>query len=172
MSSIEFNQMLLGNKDFLKPFAITLTHDQDKALDLIQETMYRALVNKEKYQIGTNIKAWLYTIMRNIFINEYRRKAKQNVIFDKSDNDFLINSTTHVVANDAIAQMGEKEIWMAIESLPDIFKKPFLMYFHGFKYQDIATDMKEPLGTIKSRIHFARKLLKQILNNRASFGLN
>ncbi len=172
MGNIEFNQMLLSNTEFLKPFAVNLTHDHEKAKDLLQETMFRALVNKEKYQLGTNIKAWLYTIMRNIFINDYRRKSKQNVIFDKSANDFLIDSSTNIVHNDAVAQLNEKEIWGAITQLPDIFKKPFLMYYHGFKYQDIANETNEPLGTIKSRIHFARKLLKQYLNKRENFGLN
>src|SRR5512135_926427 len=84
MSALEFDKMLLENADFLRPFAITLTRDHETANDLLQETMYRALANKEKYNIGTNIKAWLYTIMRNIFINNYRRKAKQNTIFDKT----------------------------------------------------------------------------------------
>lgn len=80
MSTLEFNQMLLNNTEFLKPFAITLTRDTEAAKDLVQETMYRALANKDKYNVGTNIKAWLYTIMRNIFINNYRRKAKQSTI--------------------------------------------------------------------------------------------
>jgi RNA polymerase sigma factor (sigma-70 family) len=172
MGTIDFTQMLLKNTEFLKPFAVTLTHDQEKAKDLLQETMFRALVNKEKYQIGTNIKAWLYTIMRNIFINDYRRKAKQNVIFDNTPNEFFINSAINIVNNDAITQINEKEIWFAISKLPEIFKRPFLLYFDGYKYQDIADQMNEPLGTIKSRIHFARKLLKQFIEKRETFGLN
>ncbi len=172
MGNIDFTQMLLTNTEFLKPFAVTLTHDQEKAKDLLQETMFRALVNKEKYQIGTNIKAWLYTIMRNIFINDYRRKSKQNVIFDNTPNEFFINSAKNIVSNDAITQLNEKEIWLAISKLPEIFKRPFLLYFDGYKYQDIADQMNEPLGTIKSRIHFARKLLKQFIEKRESFGLN
>lgn len=91
MTPVEFNQMLLNNTDFLKPFAITLTRDNETAKDLMQETMFRALANKDKYNVGTNIKAWLYTIMRNIFINNYRRKAKQNTIFDNTPNDFLLD---------------------------------------------------------------------------------
>ena len=86
MSTLEFNQLLVNNAEFLKPFAITLTRDNEAAQDLFQETLYRALANKEKYNVGTNIKAWLYTIMRNIFINNYRRKAKQNTIFGSIPN--------------------------------------------------------------------------------------
>ena len=80
MATREFNQMLLENTDFLKPFAVTLTKDQEAAKDLLQETMYRALANQEKYSVGTNIKAWLYTIMRNIFINNYRKNVKTRTI--------------------------------------------------------------------------------------------
>ena len=90
-SIISFNKMLLSNAEFLRPFAITLTRDSESAKDLFQETVYRALANREKYNVGTNIKAWLYTIMRNIFINNYRRKSKQNTVFDSTPNDFLLD---------------------------------------------------------------------------------
>jgi RNA polymerase sigma factor (sigma-70 family) len=160
MSSVEFNQMLLAHADALKPFAITLTRDNESANDLYQETLFRALANKDKYHVGTNIKAWLYTIMRNIFINSYRRKAKQNTIFDNTPNDFLLDNRRSSTTNDAISNIPLKEVNHAIHELPDIFRKPFLLYFDGFKYQEIAAMLHEPLGTIKSRIHFARKLLK------------
>jgi RNA polymerase sigma factor (sigma-70 family) len=163
MSTIEFNQMLLNNTDFLKPFAITLTKDNDVAKDLLQETVYRALANKEKYNAGTNIKAWLYTIMRNIFINDYRKKSRQNVIFDKTPNEFLINYNQVTIANDAEANLKIKDIMAAVHKLPDIFRNPFNLYFEGYKYHEIADVLHEPLGTIKSRIHFARKLLKEQL---------
>jgi RNA polymerase sigma-70 factor (ECF subfamily) len=161
MSTVEFNQMLVSNTDFLKPFAFTLTRDNETAKDLLQETMYRALSNKDKYNVGTNIKAWLYTIMRNIFINNYRRKVKQNTIFDSTPNDFLINYQQATVANEAETSLKMKEIQLAIFNLPEIFKNPFLLYFEGYKYHEIAHILNEPLGTIKSRIHFARKLLKE-----------
>ena len=160
MSTVEFNQMLVNNAEFLKPFAITLTRDSEAAKDLLQETLFRALSNKDKYSVGTNIKAWLYTIMRNIFINNYRRKVKQNTIFDSTPNDFLINQTQSVVANNAESNLRLKDIQEAIHNLPQIFRNPFLLYFDGFKYHEIADMLGEPLGTIKSRIHFARKLLK------------
>jgi len=160
MSTIEFNQMLVNNAEFLKPFAVTLTRDQEAAKDLFQETLFRALANKDKYNVGTNIKAWLYTIMRNIFINNYRRKAKQNTIFDSTPNDFLLNQNQATIANAAESSLRLKDIQQAIHNLPEIFRNPFLLYFDGFKYHEIAEMLDEPLGTIKSRIHFARKLLK------------
>jgi len=160
MSSIEFNQLLVNNAEFLKPFAITLTRDSEAAQDLYQETLYRALANKDKYNVGTNIKAWLYTIMRNIFINNYRRKAKQNTVFDSTPNEFLLNQGQAVITNTAESVLKLKDIQKAIHHLPEIFRNPFLLYFDGYKYHEIAAMLSEPLGTIKSRIHFARKLLK------------
>src|SRR3982751_5809941 len=164
MSSLEFNQLLVNNAEFLKPFAITLTRDNDAAQDLFQETLYRALANKEKYNVGTNIKAWLYTIMRNIFINNYRRKAKQNTIFDSTPNEFLLNYNQVTATNAAEGALRMKDIQFAINRLPEIFRNPFMLYFEGYKYHEIAGMLTEPLGTIKSRIHFARKLLKEQLS--------
>jgi RNA polymerase sigma factor (sigma-70 family) len=160
MSTLEFNQLLVNNAEFLKPFAITLTRDTEAAKDLFQETLYRALANRDKYNVGTNIKAWLYTIMRNIFINNYRRKVKKNTIFDATPNDFLLNLNQSAVTNTAESNVRIKDIQFAIHNLPEIFRNPFLLYFDGFKYHEIAEMLGEPLGTIKSRIHFARKLLK------------
>jgi RNA polymerase sigma-70 factor (ECF subfamily) len=161
MSSAEFNQLLLNNAGSLKPFAVTLTHDQEVAKDLFQETLYRALANKNKYNTGTNVKAWLFTIMRNIFINDYRRRVRQKIIFDNSMNDSLIDSGKTVVDNRAEESLHLKEINQAIYHLPQIFKIPFLLYFEGYRYHEIAYSLNEPLGTVKSRIHFARKLLKE-----------
>ena len=164
MSTVEFNQSLISNTEYLKPFAMTLTRDMEAAKDLIQETLYRALANREKYNAGTNIKAWMYTIMRNIFINNYRRSARQNTIFDKTPNDYLLDYNQFSTANAAEATLSLKEIKEAVYELPEIFKNPFELYFEGYKYHEIADILAEPLGTIKSRIHFARKLLKQQLS--------
>jgi RNA polymerase sigma factor (sigma-70 family) len=144
--------MLVLNAEFLRPFAVTLTRDHETAKDLFQETLFRALANKEKYNVGTNIKAWLYTIMRNVFINNYRKKARQNTVLDHTPNDFLLDYNQTTTNNNAEITLQVKEIQSSIHALPDIFD--------GFKYHEIAGMLEEPLGTIKSRIHFARKLLK------------
>ena len=161
MSNAEFTLLLTENADFLKPFAINLTKDHEVAKDLFQETLYRALSNKDKYNVGTNIKAWLYTIMRNIFINDYRKKAKQSVVLDNSPNDFLIDQTRTKVLNDGVTNLNLREVKQFIYDLPELFRTPFNLYFEGYKYNEIAEELNEPLGTIKSRIHFARKILKQ-----------
>lgn len=160
MPKVDFTKLLMANADFLRPFAINLTRDNEMAKDLFQETMFRALDNQEKYNVGTNIKAWLYTIMRNVFINDYRKKTRQNTVLDSTPNDFLLDYNQTCASNDAEGNIELKEINAAIAQLPDIFRKPFTLYFEGFKYHEIAYMLQEPLGTIKSRIHFARKLLK------------
>jgi len=164
MSTVEFDQLLIRNTNYLKPFAMTLTRDTESAKDLLQETLYRALANKEKYNPGTNIKAWMYTIMRNIFINNYRRSVKQNTIFDNTPNDHLLDHNQFTTINAAETNLSLKDLQAAVHHLPEIFRNPFQLYFEGYKYHEIADILAEPLGTIKSRIHFARKLLKQQLN--------
>lgn len=163
MSNIEFNQLLVMNADFLKPVAITLARDPQVAADLYQETVYKALANRDKYNTGTNIRAWLYTIMRNVFINNYRRKVKQRTIFDNASSEGIVRTISASPMNAAEGRMELKVINEAIRKLPKIFRDPFMLYFDGYKYHDIAEMLKEPLGTIKSRIHFARKLLKSQL---------
>lgn len=161
MSNAEFSLLLTDNAEFLRPFAINLTKDHESAKDLYQDTLYRAFSNKDKYHVGTNIKAWLYTIMRNIFINDYRRKAKQSTVFDSTPNDYIIDQTSNKVLNDGITNLNLKEVKQMIYELPELFRTPFNLYYEGYKYNEIADALGEPLGTIKSRIHFARKILKQ-----------
>jgi RNA polymerase sigma factor (sigma-70 family) len=158
MSTVEFNQLLIGNTDKLKPYAITLTRDGEAAKDLLHDTLYRALANRDKYNEGTNIQAWLSTIMRNTFINNYRRKAREKKIFAPDSRTALYyEPATNSLAE---SRLGNKEIQAAILTLPDIFRIPFCLYFEGYQYQEIADMMNIALGTIKSRIHLARKFLK------------
>jgi RNA polymerase sigma-70 factor (ECF subfamily) len=153
-----FKQELVDHSEFLKPFAITLTRDQEEAKDLFQETLYRALANVDKYNGGTNVKAWLYTIMRNIFINNYRRKARHRTIHFTAAED--LGNAQPVSTDHPENRIEVKNIFRLVHRLPEIFRYPFLLYFDGYRYHEISEIMKEPLGTIKSRIHFARKFLK------------
>jgi RNA polymerase sigma factor (sigma-70 family) len=156
MSIQEFNALVVNNAEDLRPFAITLTRDSEVAQDLCQETVYKALVHREKYQPGTNIKAWLSTIMRNIFINDYRRKERKKVVTES-----ITYTTRQATYEGADRNLRMQEINAALYGLPSIFKNACLLYLQGYKYNEIAAALNEPLGTIKSRIHFARKLLKQ-----------
>lgn len=161
MGDAEFSQLLVNHSDFLKPYAISLTRDQETAKDLLQETMYRALANKSKYSVGSNVKAWLFTILRNTFINDYRRAARRRQVMQDQAGDNLPDHGRSVYTADSNTHM--KEMWNAVKKLPHIFRNPFILYFEGYKYEEIAVLLNEPVGTIKSRMHFARKLLKSQL---------
>jgi RNA polymerase sigma factor (sigma-70 family) len=163
MSTSEFNHLVLQNADILRPFALSLTRDSEQAKDLYQETLCKAFSNRDKYSIGTNIKAWLYTIMRNIFINDYRRRSKRRTVSTDFQETGSSNISQAYSYNNAASNIVFKDIRKKINILPDIFKHPFNLYYEGYKYHEIANAMNEPLGTIKSRIHFARKLLKEQL---------
>lgn len=161
MSTIEFTDQLDKLNAPLHSFAYNLTKNTEDAEDLYQETAFRAITNKEKFRAGTNFKAWLFTIMKNIFINNYRKKVKRNTVIDSTDNLFYINSGSVQIANDAETNIMMEELEGMIESLDVNIKKPFMMHYVGYKYQEIADELDLPLGTVKSRIFFARKELKE-----------
>lgn len=161
MSQIEFYSRFDQLTVLLQAFAYNLTKNQEDAKDLFQETAYRALTNRDKFSPGTNFKAWSFTIMKNIFINNYRKKVKANTIMDSTDNMYYINSGSTSISNGAESSILMDELTAMIESLDDSIRIPFLMHYQGFKYQEIADELNLPLGTVKSRIFFARKELKE-----------
>ena len=166
MSKINFSSEVSKLQSVLLSFAFKLTRNKEESKDLYQETAYRALVNKDKFREGTNIKAWLFTIMRNIFINNYRKKVKKNTLLDSTDNQFYLNSGGPVIVNGAHSAIMMKELQAIINKLDDSIRSPFMMHYYGYKYQEIADQLNLPLGTIKSRIFFARKELKRaVLKN-------
>lgn len=165
MAPVKFIDQVMEFNQSLQAFAYHLTKDAEDANDLLQETHYRALSNHDKFAEGTNIKAWLFTIMKNIFINNYRRKSRRKTVFDNTEDQFVLNSAPARVGNSAESNLISADINEAIDELDGQYKKPFMMHFQGYKYQEIADDMELPLGTVKSRIFFARKLLKERLGN-------
>jgi len=170
MSTIEFNDKLYELTGNLESFAFKLTKNSEDAEDLYQETAFRAITNKEKFRPGTNFKAWMFTIMKNIFINNYRKKMKANTIFDSTDNDYYINSGKNKVYNDADSNITMQELDHMIDNLDESIRYPFTMHYLGYKYQEIADKLRLPLGTVKSRIFFARKALKkEVLNRYGSY---
>ena len=166
MSKLEFHTKLNDMSSVLHAFAYNLTKNMEDAKDLYQETAFRAITNQDKFRPGTNFKAWLFTIMKNIFINNYRKKTKANTIMDSTDNMYYINSGATTINNRAESNIMMKELIKMIEELDDSIKVPFLMHYQGFKYQEIADQLDLPLGTVKSRIFFARKELKALIGNR------
>jgi RNA polymerase sigma-70 factor (ECF subfamily) len=170
MNNGEFNSKLSGLTTLLHSFAYNLTKNSEDAKDLYQETTYRALSNRDKFQTGTNFKAWIFTIMKNIFINNYRKKVKSNTILDTTDNQYFLNSGAHATGNAAEGDIMQKELNVMVENMDDSIRIPFLMHFEGYKYQEIADELDLPLGTVKSRIFFARKELKDKI--LSSYGFN
>lgn len=161
MSPIEFSQHFTQFQALLLAFAFRLTKDEDDARDLLQETAYKAFKYRGLYQPKTNLRAWLMTIMRNTFINNYRQKKRRHTLNDKTDNEYLINSGHLTVKNVGEASVTIEEIQQVVDGLEDWLKVPFLMHYQGFKYDEIAEALDIPLGTVKSRIFFARKKLQE-----------
>ncbi len=163
MTTLEFDTKIQSLSKFLRPFALKLTRDSEAADDLMQETMLKAITNREKFSEGTNLKAWLYTIMKNTFITQYHRMVRRNTFIDTTDNLHYINSPSHVTSNESSTTFALEDINEAIEKLKPEYREPFMMHFRGFKYHEIADHLSIPIGTVKNRIHIARKHLKSDL---------
>src|SRR5690606_23668229 len=153
MTSIEFSYSLNQLSSSLKPFAIKLTRDIDDANDLLQDTLVKAYTNQDKFAEGTNLKAWLYTIMKNTFITNYQKMLRRATFVDTTDNLHYINSSSALIENSAYGDFAIDDIYQAIDKLEDIFSTPFLLYYRGFKYHEIADRLSIPIGTVKNRIH-------------------
>jgi RNA polymerase sigma factor (sigma-70 family) len=164
MTQIQFTNALLGLSDKLHYYALSLTSDSERADDLLQETFLKALTYRDKFTQNTNFKAWIYTIMKNTFINDYRRKVKTKNTFEGSNNDFHLMFTQDKVYPAPDSFYSSKEITKSIDSLEDEYKVPFTMFLDGYKYKEIAEELNLPLGTVKSRIFFTRKKLEKALN--------
>ncbi len=170
MSTFEFNTRLDQLTALLYSFAYNLTKNMEEAKDLFQETSLRALSNRDKFHPGTNFKAWMLTIMKNIFINNYRKKVKANTIIDATDNLYYINSSSAITQNSGDSNIMMEELTAMLDHLEDSIRIPFLMHYEGYKYQEIADHLQLPLGTVKSRIFFARKELKNKITRHYGSG--
>lgn len=168
MTQIEFNYLVSSEYEPLRLFALKLTRKLEDANDLVQDTMLKAFRNREKFAAGTNIKGWLHTILRNTFINNYRRKSKGYVKTDETENQFLLRNAEHHTNNSGESNLAMDDINNAINNLNDKLRIPFQMSFEGYKYEEIASELNVPLGTVKIRIHNARKNLKESLHSYAA----
>ena len=167
MTSIEFNTKLISMEERLERFALSLTSNREAAKDLLQETFVKALSSKDKFIEFTNFDAWAYTIMKNTFINNYRKAVRQNTIVDQTEDLYYLNNSkesTHIKP-DSLYQ--HKEISKEIDALQDELKIPFLMHTEGYKYKEIAEELELKIGTVKSRIFFTRKKLMESLKDYA-----
>lgn len=163
MNTQEFNKNIVKVSESLKPFALKLTKDMDDAKDLIQETLMKAFTNRDKFSEGTNMKAWMYTIMKNTFITNYQKMVRKNTFIDTTDNLHYINSSDYVTKNLAMSSFKREDIDKALDKLNEAYRIPFVMYYRGFKYHEVADQLNIPIGTVKNRIHIARKELQKNL---------
>lgn len=155
---VSLRQMLINK-------AFGLVNDIDKAEDLVQDTMVKALTNKDKYREDTNLKGWMYTILKNTFINNYNRKVRHPVYLRDTYTDYFLDTENKVDRNGGIGNITMKEIQSAMNKIDKKYAQPFQMHFEGFKYDEIAEEMDLPLGTVKTRIHKARNLLQKSLSD-------
>jgi len=161
MTNAQFIEGWQKNHNLLKGFAMKLTKNYEDANDLLQETSLKAYTYRNQFKEGSNLRAWLSTIMRNTFINHLRRVKRRLTIHDGTDTSYYINnSLLKPERNTGESNVMLEELESIIESLDDSLKTPFLMYYQGYKYNEISQKLNKPLGTIKSKIFFARKELK------------
>ncbi|MGM0531840.1 MAG: sigma-70 family RNA polymerase sigma factor [Bacteroidota bacterium] len=159
MNPLQFDQQLIQLEDKLERYAMSLTSDREEAKDLLQETFHKALANRDKFIRGSSLKAWTFTIMKNTFINNYRKKQKENMYYDKTDDNNFLNQTDESSSIRPDSEYFIIEVNKKIEELPDEFRVPFKLFLAGYKYKEIAEKLELKMGTIKSRIFFTRKKL-------------
>ncbi|MGI9545510.1 MAG: RNA polymerase sigma factor [Cyclobacteriaceae bacterium] len=168
MKAIEFGYSLNDITNILRPLAMQLTRDHEETNDLLQETLFKAYRNRHRFHQGTNLKAWVYTIMKNTFLSDYQKKVRRKTYVDPTDNQFFINSSSQPASIEATdARLNLKDIKTAIEGLSTQYKTPFVMHYRGYKYNEIADELSLPLGTVKNRIFIARQELKDRLKSFA-----
>jgi len=164
MTALQFQTLVSGQIAALENMTMRFASNKEDANDLLQDTLLKALKNKEKYKPNTNIKAWLFTIMRNTYINGYNRAVRSKIDHDTTEQQYYLNTANRkgLSPTESIAHFNEiKEI---VNRLEEVYKIPFQMMYEGFKYKEIADKLSLPIGTVKSRIFFARQKLADFLN--------
>lgn len=160
MKTDAFQSNLMNLQDNLLNFAYMLTSNRDDAYDLLQDTTLKAIDNRDKYADNTNFKGWVFTIMRNLFINNYRRASRAATMVDTTENLYHLSLSQDSGLESPEGSIAATEITAAINNFTDEYRIPFTMHVEGYKYQEIADELNLPVGTVKSRIFFARKQLK------------
>jgi len=155
----DFSSQIQTNTNQLIAFAKTLTRNLTDAEDLYQDTIFLALKNKDKFAVGTNFMSWIKTIMRNTFINQYRKKKRFQKAMSTTSTGFFFKRKD--IDNSTESQIAMQDIQKLIDGVNEIYRIPFLMYYVGYSYDEIAQEMQVPLGTIKSRIFYARQHLRK-----------
>ena len=159
MTAIEFNKHVVMMQGKLRSFALSLTANREDANDLLQDTVLKAFTYRDKFMDQTNLGAWLFTIMKNTFINNYRRKKKGNTIIDETKDLYYINVPMTKGSISPESAHATNELNKGIDELHDEYRVPFRRHMEGYKYKEIADELHLPIGTVKSRIFLARQQL-------------
>lgn len=161
MTAIEFRKNLIELHESLMGFANSLTANKDLSQDLVQETILKALANRDKFIYDSNLKAWVFTIMKNIFINDYRRCKRQNIYCERNYESLFYNNTKSISFSDPSSVYCASELVNSIEQLEEPYRKALKLRIQGYKYDEIAEELDLNIGTVKSRIFFSRKQLME-----------
>lgn len=160
-----FENELVNLQSNMLNFAFSLTLNRDEAEDLLQDTTLKVLDNREKYTDNVNFKGWVLTIMKNIFINNYRRLIRNQTVFDRTEDLYHLNLPQNSGIETPDGTVSVSEISKSINSFNDEYRQPFTMHLEGYKYEEIAQQMNLPIGTVKSRIFLTRKRLQKQLKD-------
>jgi len=162
MNKSEFIDKITIHKTKLMGFAMKLTRNREDAADLMQETSYRALKNLSSFQPNSNFKAWISTIMRNTFINKYRKDKRRLGLENNLEEERQIKLKA-TVQNQGESNKTVEELIALVNQLKEDLKKPFLLRYSGYKYEEIAEQLDIPLGTVKSQIFYAKRQLRKMV---------
>ncbi len=165
MNALQFQKKLLSMQENMMNFALMLTANRDDAQDLMQDTTLKVLDNQEKFVDNINFKGWVLTVMRNIFINNYHKIVRTQTVVDQGVDLYNLDVVNDSGFDSPDGAYQIKEITKAINGLNNELKVPFSMFLSGYKYNEIADKLDVPLGTVKSRIFFARQELQKVLKD-------
>ena len=157
MKNSEFANQIIGLKGTLRTFTYRFTRDREESHDLVQDTILKALMYTDKFRENTNLKGWLFTIMRNTYINNYRKEKRYQTLSDDSKEFFFNSIEDGHTFNSPETSFEYKDIWKHIDELREELLVPFKMHTSGYKYHEISEHLNIPIGTVKNRIFNARK---------------
>jgi RNA polymerase sigma factor (sigma-70 family) len=163
MTAVELTSQIAGLRSTLKILTKRFTNNQEESSDLLQDTILKALLYRHKFTKDTNLKGWLYTIMRNTFINNYRKNQREKTSHDNTKELYFLNVRDTHTFNLPDARYEYKDIWKNVNLLKDELLIPFKMHASGYRYHEIADHLKLPIGTVKNRIFHARKEIQKKL---------
>ena len=164
MTTKEFIRQYNENYDTLVNYAKKFCHTQSDALDIVQDASIKAYKKRDTIESSDNFNGWMYVIIKNTFFNKYEKKTRRRKLFDKAPKHLfkMFNNTS---SNKGVSRLKWANIMKRVSNVKNIYRKPFFMHYKGYSYEDIACHLDIPIGTVKSRIHSAKKLMRKELKN-------